>query len=366
MAESTKKTWSSNLTLHSQVSPFESPVPVTHKLGNVKPASWKRFNISGILTTVYGLDELHNKSDIACLWLLHGRGDTQDSMAFLAGAFLGAWAAKRSQGQPALICVAFDQRNHGSRMVDPRANESWKAGNPTHAQDMFSIFSGTASDVSTLITHLPSYLLLRPSQHICCGISLGGHATWQLILRDPRVTAAVIIVGCPDYVRLMTDRGIRSKLATCVGSNPPGRNFLGSRDFPRSLVEAVEQSDPAGLLLGELDVVTGDDHLHPPSEAEKIKLRSIMIPRLSGKHILTLSGGKDKLVPYKHNESFLSWLKRALDKQSGWFNDHNTSLTDIIDDDAGHEFSARMRAEAETWLCRLLAEGSPNDRESKI
>lgn len=366
MAGGTSKTWSPNLTLHSTTSPFESPVPVTQKaFQDVKPVSFRRLNISGILVTIYGLEEVRGAhSDVACVWLLHGRGDTQDSMSFVAAAFIQAWASRRTTGQKGLICVAFDQRNHGSRMIDPKANESWKAGNEKHAPDMFSIFSGTAQDVSTLITHLPSYLLFRPTKHICCGISLGGHATWQLILSDPRVSAAIVVVGCPDYVRLMTDRAIRSKLPSCVSTQPPGRNFLGSKDFPRSLVEAVEQSDPAGLLLGELDVVTGDDYLHEPSDTEKTRLRAIMDPRLAGKDLLTLSGGKDKLVAYKHSEPFLLWLKKALDKQTGWYNDRGTTLADVVDPDGGHEFSSRMRAEAQGWLCRLLAES--DSRESKI
>lgn len=39
-----------------------------------------------------------------------------------------------------LIAVSFDQRNHGSRLVDRLANEAWKQGNPRHAQDMFSVY----------------------------------------------------------------------------------------------------------------------------------------------------------------------------------------------------------------------------------
>jgi dienelactone hydrolase len=33
------------------------------------------------------------------------------------------------------------------------------------------------------------------------GISLGGHAAWQVLFADPRVTAGVVIIGCPDYMR---------------------------------------------------------------------------------------------------------------------------------------------------------------------
>jgi dienelactone hydrolase len=32
------------------------------------------------------------------------------------------------------------------------------------------------------------------------GVSLGGHAAWQVLFNDPRVTAGVVIIGCPDYM----------------------------------------------------------------------------------------------------------------------------------------------------------------------
>lgn len=33
------------------------------------------------------------------------------------------------------------------------------------------------------------------------GISLGGHAAWQIFFSEPRVTTVVVIIGCPDYMR---------------------------------------------------------------------------------------------------------------------------------------------------------------------
>jgi hypothetical protein len=110
--------------------------------------SRRRYLISGIVTTVFGLDELPPEtSEVACLWLLHPRSETQEWMAGVAASILEHWNkrllashandARRKRG---LIAVTFDQRNHGTRKIDPLANLSWKEGNPRHAQDMFSIF----------------------------------------------------------------------------------------------------------------------------------------------------------------------------------------------------------------------------------
>lgn len=284
-----------------------------------------------------------------------GRGDTQDSMAYCAAAFMSAWNSKRQAGQRSLVCVAIDHRNHGSRMIDNLASVSWKQDNPTHGPDMFNLYSGTASDVSHLMTHLPSYLPFKIDQHICSGVSLGGHATWQLLVNEPRIRAAIVVVGCPDYTRLMTDRAIRSKVPSAMNSAPPGRHFVGSQDFPPPLLEAIERYDPAGILLGELDIVTGDDHKHPPSEPEKNRLRPILNERLAGKKVINLAAAKDKLVPYAQSEPLLTWLKKAIDKNGGWWNDEEFELEDIVDVNARHEFSAPMRKEAERWLCDYLA-----------
>ena len=109
--------------------------------------STQTFVIAGILTTVYGLDELSPEvSDVTALWLLHPRGSTQACMGFTAKSAIGNWnlglAQKKSQGSlRGLIAVSFDQRNHGTRMVERSGNESWISGNEHHAQDMFSIYS---------------------------------------------------------------------------------------------------------------------------------------------------------------------------------------------------------------------------------
>lgn len=106
--------------------------------------SEKSYPIAGILTTVFGLDELPPQTtDVACLWLLHPRLATKDRMTGIAQSVIADWNRRiAGSQQPAkgLIAVSFDQRNHGTRLVDTQGNESWKKGNPRHAQDMFSVF----------------------------------------------------------------------------------------------------------------------------------------------------------------------------------------------------------------------------------
>lgn len=113
-----------------------------------RPASVSKkvISIAGILTTIYGLEELPSHvRDVACLWLLHPRLQTQECMEPIAASTIVDWNARfrdgtgsNRQASQGLIAVSFDQRNHGSREVDKLSNEAWRSGNPKHAQDMFS------------------------------------------------------------------------------------------------------------------------------------------------------------------------------------------------------------------------------------
>lgn len=280
-------------------------------------------------------------------------------MAYTAASLLNKHNAERrkrkaGEGGKGLIFACFDQRNHGSRMVDNLSNVSWKQGNATHGPDMFSLYVGTANDLSLLITSLEHLIPFKIKEHVCGGLSLGGHATWVVLMREPRVRAGMVVVGCPDYVRLMTDRAIRSKVPSTMSTDPPGLEFLGSSDFPQSLLAAVEEYDPAGILLSELDVYGKDDHLHAPSENEVKRLRPILERTLQGKKILCLSGGKDRLVPHQQGEVFMSWMKRAIDAKTGWAKDMGIELEDVVDEKAGHEFSKGMIEHAQRWICDYL------------
>ena len=189
------------------------------------------------------------------------------------------------------------------------------------------------------------------------GISLGGHAAWQCLFHDPRITTAIVIIGCPDYIALMSDRARLSKLSTWTNGSPPGTGFLGSADFPAGLIKAVEKYDPVGLLLGGCSKNTEDSLAREPSEDEKARLLRLMKVSLQGKRILNLAGGADKLVPYRCGELFLNWLKNATAK-SGWFEAGNVTIEDIVCEGVGHAFSPGMAREVDRFLLESLEQWS--------
>jgi len=49
---------------------------------------------------------------------------------------------------------------------------------------------------SYLFRDQPERLIDR---HLALGVSMGGHSVWQLMFAEPRVSAAVVVVGCPDF-----------------------------------------------------------------------------------------------------------------------------------------------------------------------
>lgn len=347
-----------------------NPLHGTHSATD--PAvSAQTFTIAGILVTVHGLKELpSNVSSVACLWLLHPRLQKKETMAPIAGQVISTWNSRVRSGRAGrspkgLIAVAFDQRNHGTREVDKLHNEAWRQGNPRHAQDMFSCYHGTATDTTHLLDHIESYIFTSASspsitQNFALGISLGGHATWHCLLSEPRITAGVVGIGCPDYTRLMTDRARLSKRKTYTDSSPPGASFLGSPDFPPALQNAVAQYDPAGLLLPGMFNPTGADPTPTPAQMQRMK--TLLQERLSGKQILNLSGKVDKLVPYAAGEPFLNAFKQVLREEP----DLEITFEDVLFDGVGHAFPKSMADKATDWLCAVL-EGSKGGRgDSKI
>ncbi|KAF9887136.1 hypothetical protein FE257_010511 [Aspergillus nanangensis] len=351
------------------------------------PISTKTYPIAGILTTVFGLDELpSDASEVAVLWLLHPRLATHESMTGIASATINDWNQRIRDGRTGssksvkgLIAVAFDQRNHGTRLVDTLGNEAWRQGNPRHAQDMFAMFQGTARDVSLLMDYFPSYIFPKSehtiSENLVLGVSLGGHAAWSCILHDPRVSAGVVIIGCPDYLNLMVDRARLSKIPSWTGTNPPGSQILGSEAFPSTLLDTIRRYDPASFFLSHMDPKTDTGILRTkplpqPSEKEKQVLRPAFSRCLTGKRILNISGGVDKLVPYHRGQIFLTWLKDAI-SPSGWFSDGAVTFEDIIDENAGHEVTTKMVDEAVRFVSETLANSYDSTkpgsvRESKI
>ena len=227
-------------------------------------------------------------------------------------------------------------------------------------------------DTSHLLHYLSSYIFPSSSHHILfnivCGISLGGHAAWQSFVHEPRVNAVVSIIGCPDYMTLITDRARLTKLASYVQSTPPGTSFIGSKDFPLPLVEAIEAYDPASRILNTAAPTDGRDFFNrEPNNCEKESLRPFMQQAFQGKSLLNLSGGDDKLVPYRCSNTFLRWLERAVGP-SGYFPECDLIMKDIVFEHVGHAMTPDMARAVDHFVIETLSKISrpSTQKRSKI
>lgn len=219
------------------------------------------------------------------------------------------------------------------------------------------------------MTYISSYIFPTSDctivDHLVLGVSLGGHAAWQCAVHDPRVSSAIIVIGCPDYVALMSHRARLSKLPSWMDSQPPGSQFLGSKDFPPGLIEVVDTYDPASLFLGPLSKRKAQRCNDVPSAQEQRRLIPLLSKTLQGKRILNMAGKADKLVPYKCAEPFCRWLKSAT-ASNGWFGHGSVHFEDLQFEGVEHEMSPEMATEANRFIMETLIHAESERGSSKI
>ncbi|KAJ8488091.1 hypothetical protein ONZ51_g3788 [Trametes cubensis] len=277
------------------------------------------FVIAGITVNVYSQPKATKPgAPVAVMFLLHGRNGSALKMGeYVNGIFDEVHAHRKKYDGEAqdLYIATFDQRNHGKRLVDKKANQGWfddsEQNNDRHAIDMYAIQTGTAQDVSYLIDFLPSYLFPNDertiSQFLCVGKSLGGHATWIVLRNEPRIKIAVPIIACPDYLALMSRRAKWHKLP------------VGPPYFPKALLDLIHRADPAAAPY------TTPDASNP----------------FLGKKILVLSGQDDKKVP---------WATAAKDFVENLNVGKHGVKEVIVEPGVGHEFSPAMVKECARFV----------------
>ncbi|KAG5979442.1 hypothetical protein E4U55_005155 [Claviceps digitariae] len=323
------------------------------------PISQTTIPMAGLLVDIYGLDELPPaipspsctatpNTPLTCLWLLHPRSRSRAFMRDIARRAVHAWhqTDQHLSRRRSLIALAFDMPNHGSRQICQTTNLSWDRGNLTHAIDMAGLIGTAAAEVSVLMGIVGGYLGRGPDvdAHVCLGWSLGGHAAWWSLFGEERMDGGVVMVGCADFVSLMSNRHKHCPLDT-------PKPFLGSYYFPPDLLTTVQSHDPKSILFGATST--------PPSSVpsgEQARLRKILDARVRGKKVLVCSGGDDQLVPYALSAPLLALLKDAA-KPGGWYEDGEFVLEDKVYSGLGHALSAEMVTDAVGFLVKLVAKG---------
>ncbi|KAJ7178722.1 Alpha/Beta hydrolase protein [Mycena crocata] len=269
--------------------------------------------IAGLDVQTYTTEAFANSTKpILALFVLHGRtGDmesthVQDIISGLVNA------AEKQSSEKDLMVIAFDHRNHGTRLRDPVGNLGFKE-NPKHVHDMYAIHVGTAKDVSFLIDFIPSYLFPMGERNIVewgvAGVSLGGHSAWIAAATDPRVKIVIPIIGCPDYLGLMEPRA----KAQGISVAPP--------HFPEGLVKVIRAASPTALPY------TSNGNENP----------------FMGKHVLVLAGGSDPLVPWTASQAFVNGLEVGPGTKEY-----------VVFDGVAHEVPPQMVEAVVAYILRML------------
>ncbi|WWC90998.1 uncharacterized protein L201_005937 [Kwoniella dendrophila CBS 6074] len=275
--------------------------------------SVKELSIVGLHLRVYGLKEIENsEKPITVLVAAHGRTNSQKNMITFSQGILGQvnYEKPTDESKRDLLIVTLDQRNHGSRITDKKANLSFDE-NPNHLIDMAAKVYGGAQDVQLVIDFLAAYLFPRGEkvieEWIATGVSLGGHVTWRLLREEPRIKIGIPIIGLPfeSFPKYMGPRAEQFGLEFKAPTYPP------------SLLPLLEEHDNSNL-----------------EQLEKYK----------DKKILTIHGKHDKLVPYDKGEQD---IKDILD----YINENEKGKGEIyIDEEFGHAVSKEMVKKTADWI----------------
>ncbi|KDQ28626.1 hypothetical protein PLEOSDRAFT_1102666 [Pleurotus ostreatus PC15] len=179
--------------------------------------------------------------------------------------------------------------------------------------DMYGIQLGTQRDLSHLIDFLPSHLFPHGERTIeqwgVAGISLGGHTAWLALAHEPRITFGIVILGCADYLALMSRRAAESEFEL----TPPTLPIL-----PPSLVSLVRHVDPIYTPY------TVNDSRNP----------------FLGKKILVLRGAMDRIVPWSASARFVHGLEVG----------ERGLKTVMAQEGVGHECTVEMTK----WMAEFL------------
>ncbi|KAG0700574.1 hypothetical protein DFH29DRAFT_1054643 [Suillus ampliporus] len=286
--------------------------------------SKKTLVVGGLVVDVYSHPSVTDPNiPIHALFFLHGRyGSTQhrDVVTTVKAIFDVNYksADGASPRTKDLIIIAFDHRNHGTRLVNQHHNSRWRENpvknNDQHAADMYANQTGSAQDVSFLIDHLPSFLYPSGERTIVewgmGGVSLGGHSTWIALSRGTHSSSIGILIykspiSCQSLVLNVVRKYPSSLRTTQTRSEPTWMRMIPLR-FP---YRAKDQSNP-----------------------------------FLGRKILVLSGAKDTTVPWVASAEFVENLEVG----------EGGIKRVVLEEGAGHECTPHMQREAGAFVKEWL------------
>ena len=174
---------------------------------------------------------LNLPSEAPLVFVLHGLGSRKEKM-------LTALYELASAG---LRAVALDARLHGERLD---AGEREERLNRDYFGATSEMIEGTAQDISLLLNHF------APTCAGIHGISLGGYITFAALLAEPRLAAASVALGSPDWIGPLRRFGL--------GPGHPAWDRAAALN-PLDLLPKLLPPRPLLMLHGTADAVVPPD-----------------------------------------------------------------------------------------------------------
>ena len=174
---------------------------------------------------------LNLPSEAPLVFVLHGLGSRKEKM-------LTALYELASAG---LRAVVLDARLHGERLD---AGEREERLNRDYFGATSEMIEGTAQDISHLVDHF------APTCAGIHGISLGGYITFAALLAEPRLAAASVALGSPDWIGPLRRFGL--------GPGHPAWDRAAALN-PLDLLPKLLPPRPLLMLHGTADAVVPPD-----------------------------------------------------------------------------------------------------------
>ena len=219
-------------------------------------------------------------ADAPLVVVLHPLGSRKEKM--LPGLLAFARAGCRA--------VAIDARLHGER---PDAGERDARLQTDFFGTSATIIEGTAHDMTRLLDALGAH---RAAVH---GISIGGYSAFAALLTEPRLQAASVAIGSPDWAGPMRSFGLG-----------PGNPYYdrAATSSPLALLPAVLPPRPLLMQHGTLDETVSVDGVIALEKA----LRPLYADAPERLH-LELYPGLGHVYPDSMEQRAVEWITRFME-----------------------------------------------------
>jgi dienelactone hydrolase len=249
--------------------------------------------------------------------VLHGTGDRKESMIPLLEAL-----ADRG-----FLAVATDGRHHGERAKGPgdypqAILQAYRTGRG------HPFLYDTAWDAMRLVDYLQSRPDVDGARIGMMGISKGGMETYLTAAADPRVAAAVPVIGVQSFRWALEHDRWQARVETIFGA------VMGAaRDSLRPVDADFVQEFYDRVVPGIYEEFDGP----------------AMLPLIAPRPLLVVNGDSDELTP-------LEGVRQAAAAAESAYRDARAEekFQLLVQPNAGHEFTPAAQRAAFDWLVRWL------------